>query len=330
MKQQTFSDLEYSGRKRKTKREEFLEIMDEIIPWDEWVDIIKPYYPTGKRGRPPKEIEVMLRMYLLQCWFNLSDESVEEAIYDSYAMRSFVGINFYEEDAPDATTLLKFRHLLVRNGITKLFFDAINRVMAATGHIMKGGTIVDATIINAPSSTKNAGGERDPEMHQTKKGNEWRFGMKCHAGVDAGTGYVHTLEFTAANTHDITVANKLIREDDEVVYGDSGYTGIQKRAEIQQDARLSKIDYRIVRRPKSLPKVSDNAIDWERKIDSRKSSVRSKVEHIFRFIKCQFGYTKVRYKGLKKNASRIYTLCASANLYMLSKAGRRLEAPNIG
>ena len=164
MKQQTFSDLEYSGRKRKTKREEFLEITDEIIPWDEWVDIIKPYYPTGKRGRPPKEIEVMLRMYLLQCWFNLSDESVEEAIYDSYAMRSFVGINFYEEDAPDATTLLKFRHLLVRNGITKLFFDAINRVMAATGHIMKGGTIVDATIINAPSSTKNAGGERDPEM----------------------------------------------------------------------------------------------------------------------------------------------------------------------
>ena len=330
MKQQTFSDLEYSKRKRKTKREEFLEIMDEIIPWDEWVGIIKPYYPSGKRGRPPKEIEVMLRMYLLQCWFNLSDEGIEEAIYDSYAMRSFVGINFYDEDAPDATTLLKFRHLLERNGITELFFDAIKRVMEATGHIMKGGTIVDATIINAPSSTKNAEGERDPEMHQTKKGNEWRFGMKCHAGVDAGTGYVHTLAFTAANAHDITVANKLIREDDEVVYGDSGYTGIQKRAEIKQDAHFSKIDYRIVRRPKSLPKVSDNAIDWERRIDNRKSSVRSKVEHIFRFIKCQFGYTKVRYKGLKKNASRIYTLCVSANLYMLSRAGRRLEAPSIG
>lgn len=330
MKQQTLSDLEYSGRKRKTKREEFLEIMDEIIPWDEWVGIIKPYYPSGKRGRPPKEIEEMLRMYLVQCWFNLSDEGVEEAIYDSYAMRKFVGIDFYEEDVPDATTLLKFRHLLEQKGISELFFDAITRVMVATGHIMRGGTIVDATIINAPSSTKNAKRQRDPEMRQTKKGNEWRFGMKCHAGVDAGTGYAHTLEFTAANEHDITAAHKLIREDDEVVYGDSGYVGIEKREEIKADAHLSQIDYRIVRRPKSLPKVSDNAIDWERRIDCRKSSVRSKVEHIFRYIKCQFGYTKARYKGIKKNASRLYTLFASANLYMLSQAGRKLETPIKG
>ncbi len=330
MKQQTFSDLEYSGRKRKTRREEFLEIMEEIIPWDEWTGIILPHYPKGKRGRPPKEIEVMLRMYLLQCWFNLSDDGVEEAIYDSYAMRKFVGINFMEEDVPDATTLLKFRHMLEEKGISKLFFEAITRVMTATGHIMKGGTIVDATIINAPSSTKNAEGKRDPEMHQTKKGNEWRFGMKCHAGVDAGTGYVHTVEFTAANEHDITAAHKLIREDDEVVYGDSGYTGIQKREEIKQDAHLSQIDYRIVRRPRSLPKVSDNAIDWERRIDSRKSSIRSKVEHIFRYIKCQFGYTKVRYKGIKKNANRLYTLFASANLYMLIRAGRKLAGEQIG
>lgn len=330
MKQQTFSDLEYSGRKRKTRREEFLEIMEEIIPWDEWTGIILPHYPKGKRGRPPKEIEVMLRMYLLQCWFNLSDNGVEEAIYDSYAMRKFVGINFMEEDVPDATTLLKFRHMLEEKGISKLFFEAITRVMTATGHIMKGGTIVDATIINAPSSTKNAEGKRDPEMHQTKKGNEWRFGMKCHAGVDAGTGYVHTVEFTAANEHDITAAHKLIREDDEVVYGDSGYTGIQKREEIKQDAHLSQIDYRIVRRPRSLPKVSDNAIDWERRIDSRKSSIRSKVEHIFRYIKCQFGYTKVRYKGIKKNASRLYTLFASANLYMLIRSGRKLAGEQIG
>ena len=195
---------------------------------------IAPYYPSGKRGRPPKGIEKMLRMYLLQCWFNLSDEGVEDAIYNSYAMRKFVGIDFFEEDAPDATTLLKFRRLLEKNNLNKAFFEAINRVMVESGHIMRGGTIVDATIINAPSSTKNAEKKRNPEMHQTKKGNEWRFGMKCHVGVDAGTGLVHTIEVTPANTHDITVASKLIRSDDEVVYGDSGFVGIQKRPEIKE------------------------------------------------------------------------------------------------
>ena len=220
MKQQTFSDFEYSNRKRKTKREGFLEIMDEIIPWDEWVGVIMPFYPSGKRGRPPKGIELMLRMYLLQIWFNLSDEGTEDAIYDSYAMRKFVGINFLEEDVPDATTLLKFRRLLEQHGLNKLFFDAINRVMVETGHMLKGGTVVDATIINAPPSTKNAEKKRDPEMHQTKKGNEWRFGMKCHVGVDAFSGLVHTIEVTPANVHDIQVTSKLIsmessREDSQ-------------------------------------------------------------------------------------------------------------------
>ena len=325
MNQQTLSDMEYGCRQRKTKREEFLEIMDEIIPWDEWVDVIKPYYPSGKRGRPPKGIEKMLRMYLLQVWFNLSDEGVEDAIYDSYAMRKFVGIDFMTEDAPDATTLLKFRHLLEQHNLNKLFFEAINRVMVATGHMMKGGTIVDATIINAPSSTKNAEKKRDPEMHQTKKGNEWKFGMKCHIGVDAGSGLVHTIVTTAANTHDITVASELIREDDEVVYGDSGYLGIQKRSEITDDPHLSAVEYRINRRPKSLPKVSDNAIDWERYIENRKSSVRCKVELAFRIIKCQFGYRKVVYRGLKKNENRLYAMFACANLYALALAGRKLR-----
>jgi len=189
-----------------------------------------------------------MRMYLLQCWFHLSDEGVEDAIYDSYAFRKFMGINFLEQDVPDATTLLHFRHLLEENGLNKLFFDAINRVMEVSGYMMKGGTIADA-----PSSTKNAEKKRDPEMHQTKKGGQWRFGMKCHIGVDAGSGLVHTIEVTAANEHDITVASKLIREDDEVVYGDSGYLGIQKRKEIQADPHLASIDYRINRRPKSLP-----------------------------------------------------------------------------
>lgn len=241
--QQTFTDIEYSMRKKKTKREEFLEIMDEIIPWDEWVSIIEPYYPSGIRGRPPMGIEKMLRMYLLQIWFNLSDPGTEDAIYDSYAMRKFVGISFLSEGVPDETTLCKFRHLLEQNGLNKLFFDAINRVMVETGHMMKGGTIVDATIIDAPSSTKNGEKKRDPEMHQTKKGNQWRFGMKCHVGVDAGSGLVHTLDVTPANTHDVTMAAGLIREDDEVVYGDSGYVGLEKRPEVQEDAHLSSLPF---------------------------------------------------------------------------------------
>lgn len=324
MKQQTFTDIEYSCRRKTTKREEFLDIMNEIIPWDEWVGIIEPYYPIGKRGRPPVGIERMLRMYLLQIWFNLSDPATEDSIYDSYAMRKFTGIDFMTESVPDETTLCLFRHLLEKNDLNKLFFEAINRVMVATGHMMKGGTIVDATIINAPSSTKNEEKARDPEMHQTKKGDKWLFGMKCHAGVDAGSGLVHSVEFTSANVHDITETSKLIREDDEVVYGDSGYLGVQKRDEVISDAHLSAIDYRINRRHHSLPKVSDNAINWEKFIERRKSSVRSKVEHVFRIIKCQFGYTKTRYRGLAKNGNRLYAMFACANLYMLAVAGRKL------
>ena len=203
MSQMTFSDYEYSLRKRKTKREEFLDIMNEIIPWEEWVEFVRPYYPNGKRGRPTKGIEKMLRMYLLQIWFNLSDEGVEDAIYDSYAFRKFMNIDFMEEQVPDATTLLKFRHLLEENHLGEVFFKAINRVMEATGHIMHGGTIVDATIISAPSSTKNAEKKRDPEMYQTKKGNVWKFGMKCHVihiVMDTHLRRILTAECTAAVT----------------------------------------------------------------------------------------------------------------------------------
>ena len=269
-------------------------------------------------------IEKMLRMYLLQIWFNLSDPATEDAIYDSYAMRKFTGIDFMTESVPDETTLCKFRHLLEENGLNKLFFDAINRVMVQTGHMMKGGTIVDATIISAPSSTKNAEKKRDPEMHQTKKGNEWKFGMKCHIGVDAGTGLVHSMTVTAANVSDIQETANLLREDDEVVYGDAGYVGVGKRPEIANDEHFSQIDFRINRRPGKLPRVSDNAIDWERYIEYRKSAVRCKVEHVFRIIKCQFGYRKTAYKGLKKNENRLYAMLAMANLYMLAMAGRKL------
>jgi IS5 family transposase len=324
MNQISFSDVEYSMRKRVTKREEFLKIMDDIIPWDEWVAYIEPHYPSGRRGRPPLGIEKMLRMYLLQCWFNLSDEGIEEAIYDSYAFRSFMKIDFSTEQAPDATTLLDFRHLLEKHGIGNIFFQAIVNTIGQCGYMMRGGTIVDATLIQAPSSTKNAKKERDPEMHQTKKGNQWHFGMKCHAGVDAGSGYVHSIETTAANIHDITKAASLIREDDEVVYGDAGYIGIEKRDEIVGDAHLSSIDYRINKRIGSVQKVPEHFINWEKQIERRKSSVRSKVEHPFLIIKQFFGYRKTVYRGLAKNTHRLQVLFASANLLMCARAGRSL------
>lgn len=325
---QTFSDMEYSKRYRRTRKDEFLEQMEEIIPWDEWVAVIEPfYYPDRRRGRKPLGIEKMLRMYLLQCWFNLSDEGVEDAIYDSYAMRKFMGINFLDDKVPDATTLLHFRHLLEEHRAGEAMFGAINDVLEANGLIMHGGTVVDATIINAPSSTKNADKARDPEMHQTKKGNEWRFGMKAHVGVDAGSGYVTRVTATAANVHDIVEAAKLIRPDDEVVYGDSGYLGMEKRAEIQSDEHLSQIDYRINRRPgQTYRKYVDAGQTWEKKIERQKSSVRSKVEHPFRFVKVQCGFRKTVYRGIKKNLNRLHVLFASANLYACVRAGRVLQS----
>lgn len=321
-KQQSFTDIEYSNRKRKTKREEFLDIMDEIIPWGEWVDFIKPQYPDGKRGRPPKGIEVMLRMYLLQIWFSLSDEGLEDSICDSYAMRKFMGINFAEEQVPDATTLLHFRHLIEGNEIAKKLFSAINYVLEQGGCMMRGGTIVDATIISAPKSTKNASGKRDPEMHQTKKGGEWYFGMKCHVGVDAGTGYIHSLEATSANVHDITQASKLIRDDDEVLYGDSGYIGIEKREEIKNHPNKSQIKYRINRRPGKIRAMKNGyAKSFEKQLERRKSSVRSKVEYVFHIIKDKFGFRKATYRGIAKNLNRLYMLACSANLYMCQRSG---------
>jgi len=329
--QQTFSDMEYKGRPRQTRKETFLEQMEAIIPWTEWVKVIEPfYYPDRTRGRKPLGLEKMLRMYLLQCWFNLSDEGVEDAIYDSYAMRKFMGLNFMTEKVPDATTLLHFRHMLEESRAGAAMFEAINGVLEANGLIMHGGTIVDATIISAPSSTKNQDKARDPEMHQTKKGNEWHFGMKAHVGVDAGTGYVTRVTATPANVHDIAETKNLIRPDDTVVYGDSGYLGIEKREEIASDEHLSGIDYRINRRPgKAYRKFADNGQAWEKAIERQKSAVRSKVEHTFRFVKVQCGFRKTVYRGIQKNLNRLQVLFASANLYVCARAGRTL-APQIG
>ena len=325
MPQSSFSDLEYSLRKRITKREEFLRVMDEIIPWAEWIAFIKEHYPSGKRGRPPMGIEKMLRMYFLQCWFNLSDEGVEDAIYDSYAFRWFMKINFLEEQVPDATTLLKFRHLLEEHKIGELFFKSIVTFLDENGHLMRGGTIVDATLISAPSSTRNATRSRDPEMHQTKKGKNWYHGMKCHIGVDAGSGYVCTLETTSANVSDIAMACQLVREDDEVIIGDAGYLGIEKREEVINDPHLSKVEFRIKRRPSQVPKVPEGFINWDKQIESRISSVRCKVEHPFQIVKGFFGYVKTVYRGLAKNTNRLHVLFASTNLVMCARAGRTLQ-----
>jgi len=321
--QASFADMEYSNRKKKTKRDEFLEIMDHVIVWEEWVEAILPYYPSGKRGRPTRGAEIMLRMYLLQNWFSLSDEGVEDAIYDSYAFRKFMGINFMEEQAPDATTLCKFRKLLDENGITKMFFNGIKVFLDKHGKLMHGGTIVDATIIDAPTSTKNAEKKRDPEMHQTKKGNQWFFGERMHTGVDAGTGYIHSVEVTAANVSEREIALKLIREDDEVVYGDAGYSNMQLREDVKNNPHLSSIDWRTnTQKPYRKNKwVEGPGTQWFKYFQYQKSRIRSKVEYPYLVIKRIFGYRKVRYRGLDKNRTQAYTLCALANLYMLAQSG---------
>jgi len=320
--QKSFADMEYGNRKRRTRRDEFLEAMNEIIAWDEWSALVEPYYPKGKRGRPPRGVEIMLRMYLLQNWFNLSDEGLEDAIYDSYAFRTFMGIDFMgSEQVPDATTLCKFRRLLDENGVTKLIFDTLKDFLDKHGKIMHGGSIVDATIVAAPTSTKNAEKKRDPEMHQVKKGNEWYFGERMHIGADAGSGYIHSVDVTAANAEERAVVPALVREDDEVVYGDAGYCGMEKRKEVKEDPHLSQIIWRTNAQRSPCGWQPGEGLRWHRFLEWQKSRVRCKVEYPFLIIKRIFGYRKVRYRGLHKNRTQAYTLCALANLYMLRQSG---------
>ena len=315
--QKSFGDLEYEGKKRTTKREKFLNIMEEIIPWDEWVEFVRPYYPKGERGRPPKEIETMLRMYLLQVWYSLSDEMLEDSIYDSQSMRRFVGINFLEENVPDATTLLKFRHMVEENGLSKQIFDAIKGVLVKCGRMMKEGTIVDATLIDAPSSTKNLKKERDPEMKQTKKGNQWYFGFKSHVGVDAESGLVHSVETTAANVHDVTMTAKLLHGEEKAVYGDSGYLGAEKQEDIK--GKIDEIKWNIALRRSTIGKLPPEEREAAKAIEHKKASIRAKVENPFHIIKNIFGFRKTRYRGIAKNHSLLYMLYVSANLLMYAR-----------
>ena len=320
-RQTTFSDIESASRRRTTKRDEFLRRMDAAVPWAALVELVKPYYYEGRRGRKPIGIERMLRMYFLQLWFNLSDEGVEEAVYDSRAFSEFMGVSFgLGDQVPDATTLLKFRRIVESKGLAKEMLACVNSILEAEGVMMRGGSIVDATIIQAPSSTKNASGGRDPEMHQTKKGNQHHFGMKAHIGADAGSGLVHTVEFTPANDHDITAAHRLLRDDDSFCYADSGYLGVEKREEVASDERLSQVEWIVAERPSRIK--GKRGLAAEHEIETRKASVRSKVEHAFLIVKRQFGYAKCRYKGIEKNGSALTVLFALANVEMCSRAGR--------
>jgi IS5 family transposase len=321
MRQQTLSDIEYGNRKRVTKREEFLAMMDKIVPWGAFVELIAPYYPDGKRGRPPIGIEIMLRMYFLQVWFSLSDEVVEDSIYDSYAFRTFMGLDFLSKQAPDATTLCLFRKLLEENDLTLGMFSYITQALDTNGLIMHGGSIIDASVINAPRSVKNEKRERDCEMGSTKKNGQWYFGAKLHIGTDAGTGYIHDFDVTAANVSDIEMAHELIRPDDDVAYGDAGYTGLEKREEMQAD--FPDLEYQINVRRSSIPMISDREREqWQAFIEARKSATRNKVEHPFHIIKDIFGFRKTPYKGLSKLCARLAALCMSANLYMCALSGR--------
>lgn len=312
--QSSFSELEYAAKKKLTRRDRFLAEIEAATPWVSLTSILFPYYPSsGGPGRPPVGLERILRMYVAQQCFGLSDEGTEDAVYDSQAIRRFVGIDLNREAVPDATTLLKFRHLLEEHQLTESIFNAINAHLADRGLFLREGTIVDATLIAAPSSTKNKEGKRDAEMHQTKKGNQWHFGMKVHIGIDAQSGLVHTLIGTAANVHDVTQAQALLHGDETDAFGDAGYQGVEKR---EENLELP-VTWHIAMRPtkrKALPKTAMGEL--MEKLEHAKASIRAKVEHPFHVVKNLFMYRKTRYKGMAKNTAQLFSLFGLANLLL--------------
>ena len=314
--QGSFAEAEYAGKKKQTRRDKFLAEMERVVPWARLVARLQPLYPKGERGRPPIGLERMLRIYFLQQWYALADEALEDALYDSQALRGFAGIELNRDPVPDATTVLHFRHWLEEHDLTRVLFDEVGAMLEERGLLMRQGTIVDATIIAAAPSTKNKQKSRDPEMHQTKKGNQWHFGMKAHIGVDVASGVVHTLVGTAANEADITQTAALLHGREEAVFADAGYTGAAKRPELA-DRDLSwniAIKRSII---KALPKaLRDLAEPVERAL----AQVRAVVEHPFHVVKNLFRHKKLRYRGLAKNTAQLRTLFALANLVVVKKA----------
>ncbi len=310
MRQQTLAvaaDGSFEKYRKPTRREIFLAEMDRIVPWGQLVGLIEPWYPKAGNGRRPVGVERMLRMYFLQQWFNLSDPAVEESLYESASMRQFVGIDLGQEPVPDETTICRFRHLLEKHELGGRMLDTVNYHLGERGIQIATGTIVDATILHAPSSTKNKAGQRDPEMHQTKKGNQWYFGIKAHIGVDSKSKLVHSVATSAASVADKHMLPDLLHGEEKKVWGDGAYRGqsrtIREAAPMAQDMTHRRTKYK-------------NYVDeLQKKKNTTKSRVRAKVEHVFRVLKRQFGFDRVRYRGLAKNHNRLCACFALVNLY---------------
>jgi IS5 family transposase len=310
MDQLSFASHEFAAKKKHTKRDRFLSEMASVVPWSKLEAVIKSHYPKAglRGGRRPVPLSVMLRIYCLQQWYNLSDPGAEEALYDIQSMRAFCGLELGHDAIPDETTILNFRHLLERHDLTKAVFEAVAEHLEARGEMLRGGTIVDATLIAASPSTKNKAERRDPEMTSSKKGNQWYFGMKAHVGVDAKSGLVHTAGVTTGKVHDAKVMDRLIREDDAAVYGDKGYTNDEKKRSAEAAGVLWAV--------KEKAKPGRALTKRQRARNRRFGKIRAKVEHVFRVLKCQFGYRKVRYRGIQKNGTQVFALLALANLYL--------------
>ena len=312
MKQMTFADAEYAGKRKQTRKELFLIEMDQVVPWKGLIALIEPHYPKGEGGRPAYPLMAMLRIHLMQNWFGYSDPAMEEGLYETTILRQFAGLSL--ERIPDETTILNFRRLLEKHELAAGILSVINGYLGDRGLSLRQGTIVDATLIHAPSSTKNKDGKRDPEMHQTKKGQQFYFGMKAHIGVDDESGLVHSVVGTAANVADVTQVDKLLHGDENVVCTDAGYTGVEKRPEHVD----RKVIWQVAARRSTYKKLDKRSALYKakRKIEKAKAQVRAKVEHPFRVIKRQFGYTKVRFRGLVKNTAQLVSLFALSNLWM--------------
>ena len=298
---------------KKTRKQVFLEQMDQVVPWAALVELIDPYYPEGRTGRPPFSLLTMLRIHFLQQWFTLSDPGMEEAFFDTPLYREFAQLEEFDR-LPDESTILRFRHRLEKYKLAEQILLTVNELLTERGLLLKAGTAVDATLIAAPTSTKNKGKTRDPEMHSSKKGNQWYFGMKAHIGVDAESGLVHTVRGTSGHVSDVTHGNSLLHGEESVAFGDAGYQGIEKRRDAQTD-----VTWHVAMGPgkrKALNKENeaDALID---KAEKHKAGIRAKVEHPFRVVKRQFGFMKVRYRGLKKNTAQLITLFALSNLWMV-------------
>jgi IS5 family transposase len=320
MKQISFADAEFCAKKRVTRRERFLADMQRLVPWAALLGVLAPYYypnSAGRPGRPPIALERMLRLYFVQQWFGLSDEGLEDGVYDSQALRAFVGIDLGRESVPDATTLLGFRHLLEEHALTEKLLETINAGLRAEGLLLAKGTLVDATLIAAPPSTKNRAKARDPQMHQSKKGNQWHFGMKAHIGVDADSGLVHTVHATAANVSDVSETRCLLHGQESEVYADAGYTGAHKR----EDLKERKVTWHIAMKRGKLKGMQEGELKrLTEQAEHIKAKIRARVEHPFHVVKNLFRHRKTRYKGLAKNAAQLHTLFALANLMLAKRA----------